>query len=51
MLVILLVAAGAIAYQSIDSGGNKQVQLNEQVRGNVDDAVDSFKDLVDQNTR
>ena len=40
-----------IAYQAVNSGGNKQVQLNEDVGGNVDDAVQSFKDLVENNTR
>jgi serine/threonine protein kinase len=46
VLVIVVVAAGAFAYQAINGGGNKQVQLNEDVGGSVDDAVQSFKDLV-----
>jgi serine/threonine protein kinase len=50
LLVIILIAGGAVAYQTINSG-SKQVELNSEVRGNVDDAVQSFKDLVEQNTR
>jgi eukaryotic-like serine/threonine-protein kinase len=51
VLVILLIAGGAIAYQTVSGGGAKQVELNSDVRGNVDDAVQSFKDLVENNTR
>ncbi|WP_053226247.1 protein kinase domain-containing protein [Solirubrobacter soli] len=49
--VVVVVIAGVIAYQAVNSNSNKQVQLNENVGGSVDDAVQSFKDLVDQNTR
>jgi serine/threonine-protein kinase len=49
--VIVVILAGVIAYRAVDSGGNQQVQLNEDVGGNVDDAVQSFKDLVENNTR
>jgi serine/threonine protein kinase len=51
VLVVLAIAGGAFAYQAINSGGNKSVQLDQDVGGNVDDAVQSFKDLVDNNTR
>jgi serine/threonine protein kinase len=51
LMVIVLIAAGAIAYQAVSGGGTKQVELNSDVGGNVDDAVQSFKDLVDSNTR
>ena len=47
----LLIAGGAFAYQAISGASDKQVQLNEEVGGSVDDAVQSFKDLVDDNTR
>ena len=50
-LVLAVIIAGVIAYQAVNSGGNKQVQLNEDVGGSVDDAVQSFKDLVENNTR
>ena len=47
----LLIAGGAIAYQAVNSSRDKTVQLNRDVSGNVDDAVQSFKDLVADNTR
>jgi eukaryotic-like serine/threonine-protein kinase len=50
LVVALLVIAGAIvAYQSL--GTKKTVQLNRNVSGQVNDAVQSFKSLVDDNTR
>src|SRR6201999_3981864 len=50
LVVAILVIAGAIvAYQSM--GSKKTVQLNPNVSGKVDDSVQSFKDLVDNNTR
>jgi hypothetical protein len=51
LFVVVVIVAGVIAYQAVNSGGNKQVQLNEDVGGNVDDALQSFKDLVSENTR
>ncbi|MDA0165631.1 protein kinase [Solirubrobacter ginsenosidimutans] len=51
VLVIVIVVAGAIGYQALNNSGSKQVQLNEKVGGSVDDAVQSFKDLIDNNTR
>jgi serine/threonine-protein kinase len=51
LFVIVVVVAGVIAYQAVNSGGNKQVQLDEKIRGNLDDSVQSFKDLVSENTR
>jgi hypothetical protein len=50
LVVAILVIAGAIAaYTSL--GGQRSVQLNSNVSGQVDDAVQSFKTLVDDNTR
>jgi serine/threonine protein kinase len=51
LFVVVVIVAGVIAYQALDSGGNQQVQLNENVRGNLDDSVQSFKDLLSENTR
>jgi eukaryotic-like serine/threonine-protein kinase len=51
LLVIIVIAGGAIAYQTINNGAGKRVELNSEVRGNVDDAVQSFKDLVEQNAQ
>jgi serine/threonine-protein kinase len=49
VLVILLVAGGAYAYTQLS--GERSPQLNEEVRGNMTEAVDSFKQLVEDNTR
>ena len=49
MLVILLLAGGAYAFTQL--GGERQPQLNENVEGTVPEAVDSFKQLVEDNTR
>ena len=51
LLVLALVAGGVVAYQAIGDATAKTVELNEDVGGNVDEAVQSFKDLVEQNTR
>jgi serine/threonine-protein kinase len=51
LVAILVIAGGVFAYQSISDATTKSVQLNEDVGGNVDEAVGSFKDLVEDNTR
>lgn len=50
VLVILLLAGGGYAYTQV-SGGSRAPQLNEQVGGTVPEAVDNFKQLVEDNTR
>jgi serine/threonine-protein kinase len=49
VLAIVVIAGAIVAYESL--GGKKQVQLNKNVSGQVDDSVQSFKNLVDDNTR
>jgi serine/threonine-protein kinase len=49
VVVLLVIAGGIFAFQNL--GSKKTVQLNPNVSGQVDDAVQSFKDLVDNNTR
>jgi uncharacterized protein HemX len=53
LLVALLavVVAGVIAYQALQDGSNQAVQLKANIRGNVQDAVDQVKSLIDDNTR
>jgi serine/threonine-protein kinase len=51
VLVLLLIGGGIAAYQAIDSAGAREVQLNEDVQGNYDESIDSFKSLVEDNTR
>ena len=48
--MILLLAGGGYAYAQL-SGGAREPQLNEDVQGTVPEAVDSFKQLVEDNTR
>jgi serine/threonine-protein kinase len=52
LLVVLAVAAAGFAgYQALDSsGGGSSVQLREDVRGNVDDAVGELRSLIEDNT-
>jgi serine/threonine-protein kinase len=49
--VVLLVGAGIAIYEAASSGGTKTVKLNEDIRGNVGQAVDSIKQLIEDNTR
>jgi serine/threonine-protein kinase len=51
LLVLALIAGGVVAYQAISGATAKSVELNEDVGGRVDEAVQSFKDLVENNTR
>jgi hypothetical protein len=45
------VVVGVIAYQALQDSSNQAVQLRENIRGNVQDAVDQVKSLIDDNTR
>ena len=49
--VVLLVAAGIAIYEAANGGGTKTVKLNEEIHGNVDQAVDTIKQLIEDNTR
>jgi hypothetical protein len=40
-----------IGYQLAQEGSNRAVQLREEVRGSVSDAVNEIKGLIDDNTR
>ncbi len=54
LLVVVLLAAVAIgAYLIVDSssGGGGQVQLDERIEGDVDQAVQAIQDLIADNTR
>jgi serine/threonine protein kinase len=52
-LVLLLgvVVLGVLTYQLVQDGTNRAVQLREDIRGNVQDAVDEVKGLIEDNTR
>ncbi len=54
LAVLVLLAAVAVgAYLIVDSssGGGGQVQLDERIQGDVDQAVQSIQDLISDNTR
>ena len=51
VLLLAVVVAGVLAYQAIQDGANRAVQLREDVRGGVQDAVDEIKGLIEDNTR
>jgi eukaryotic-like serine/threonine-protein kinase len=52
LVVLALVAGGLLAYQALDSsGGGRSVQLRQDVRGQVDDAVQELRGLVEDNTQ
>jgi serine/threonine-protein kinase len=51
LVVLALAAAGFAGYQALESsGGASSVQLREDVRGNVDDAVGELRGLIEDNT-
>jgi serine/threonine protein kinase len=53
LLVVLLAlaVAGVLAYQTVQDNTDRAVQLREDVRGGVQDAVDEVKGLIEDNTR
>jgi serine/threonine protein kinase len=51
LLVLALAAAGVAAYQAMSDTVQQGVQLKEDVRGSVQDAVDELKALIEENTR
>ena len=52
-LVLLLgvIVLGVLGYQLVQDSTDRAVQLREDVRGGVQDAVDEIKGLIDDNTR
>ena len=53
VLVLLLAIAvgGVLAYQTVQDNTDRAVQLREDVRGDVQDAVDEIKGLIEDNTQ
>jgi serine/threonine protein kinase len=51
VLLLAVVVIGVLAYQTVQDNMSRAVQLRENVRGNVQDAVDEIKGLIDDNTR
>jgi eukaryotic-like serine/threonine-protein kinase len=51
VLLLAVVVVGVLGYQLVQDTSNRAVQLRENVRGNVQDAVDEIKGLIDDNTQ
>ena len=51
VLLLAVVVVGVLGYQTVQDNATRAVQLREDVRGNVQDAVDEIKGLIDDNTR
>jgi serine/threonine-protein kinase len=51
VLLLAVVVIGAIGYQLVQDNAARAVELREDVRGNVSDAVEEIKGLIDDNTR
>ncbi len=50
LLVLALVVAGFAGYQALQDSGGSGVQLREEVDGQVDQAVDELRGLIEDNT-
>jgi hypothetical protein len=51
VLLLAVVVAGVLAYQALQDGSNQAVQLKERIHGDVQQAVDEVKGLIEDNTR
>jgi serine/threonine protein kinase len=51
LILLLLAAVAAGAYVLVSESGQRGVQLNERVRGDVDQAVNEIQDLIGDNMR
>jgi serine/threonine protein kinase len=50
LAVLALAAAGIVGYQALEDAAGRSVQLREDVRGQVDDAVGELRGLIEDNT-
>jgi serine/threonine protein kinase len=51
LVVLALVVGGLAAYQAINSSSSKSVQLRQDVKGQVNDAIEQLRGLIDDNTQ
>ena len=51
LLVLALIAGGIAVYQAAQGTVQQGVQLKRDVQGQVQDAVDEVKSLIEDNTR
>ncbi len=50
LVALAIVAAGILGYQALQDAGGGGAQLREDVRGNVNDAVDELRGVIEDNT-
>jgi serine/threonine protein kinase len=50
LVVLALAAAGIVGYQALEDAAGGSIQLREDVRGQVDDAVGELRGLIEDNT-
>ena len=50
-MLLGVIVLGVLGYQAVQDSTDRAVQLREDVRGNVQDAVDEIKALIDDNTQ
>jgi serine/threonine-protein kinase len=51
LVVLALIVAGLVAYQALDSSSSKSVQLRQDVKGQVDDAIEQLRGVIEDNTQ
>jgi serine/threonine-protein kinase len=51
LVVLALVAAGIVGYQTLGGSSNKSVQLRQDVKGQANDAIDQLRGLIEDNTQ
>jgi eukaryotic-like serine/threonine-protein kinase len=51
LVVLALVVGGLVAYQAIDGSSSKSVQLRENVKGQVNNALEQLRGLIEDNTQ
>jgi serine/threonine-protein kinase len=51
VLLLGIIVLGVLTYQLVQDTGHRAVQLRNDVRGNVQNAVDEIKGLIDDNTQ
>ena len=51
VMLLAVVVAGVLVYQTVQDNANRAVQLRKDIQGNVEDAVNEIKGLIEDNTQ
>jgi eukaryotic-like serine/threonine-protein kinase len=51
LVVLALIAAGVIGYTALNNSNGKSVELRQNVKGQVDDAIEQLRGLIEDNTQ